>query len=64
MIGAHYDIPKHVVDTKEQHIRLVVRPVVPDNCTNWQVFDSDLQIVNFLQNEIEFSARNQSKLQS
>ena len=61
-IGAQYDIPKHVLDDKEQHIRLVVRPIVPDNCRNWQVFDSNEKIVNFLHNEVEFSAKNQSKL--
>ena len=61
-IGVHYDVPEHVED--KRHIRLVVRPVVPDNHTNWQVFDSDVQIVNFLQNEAEFSNRNQSKLQN
>ena len=34
-IGAQYDVPKHVVDKREQHIRLVVRPAIPDNHTNW-----------------------------
>ena len=39
-IGSQYDISKHVEDDKEKHIRVVVRPFVPDNCANWQVFDS------------------------
>ena len=41
-----------------------MRPIVPNNCANWQVFDFDVKIVNFLKNEAEFSTRNQSKLQS
>ena len=43
---------------------MVVRPAVPDNGTHWQVFESDEQIVSFLQNEVEFSDRNQSRLQN
>ena len=57
-IGAHYNTLEYVADKREQQIRIFVRPIVPDNCTNWQVFDSDVQIVNFLQNEAEFSTKN------
>lgn len=42
----------------------MVRPVVPNNKVKWQVFDSTQQIVKFLQEEVEFSAKNQSSLQS
>ena len=38
-------------------------PTITDNNTHWQVFDSDEQIVSFLQNEAKFSDRNQSRLQ-
>ncbi|MDF3686312.1 hypothetical protein, partial [Enterobacter hormaechei] len=48
---------------KKQKIKVVVRPAVPVNNTHWQVFESDEQIVSFLQNEAEFSERNQSRLQ-
>ncbi|KAH9310881.1 hypothetical protein KI387_025916, partial [Taxus chinensis] len=48
-----------IVDT----IKVVVRPAVLDNNTSWQVFENDQQIVNFLQEEAEFSARNQDKLE-
>ena len=34
-IGSHYDVPDHVEDKREQHIRLVVRPIVLDNHANW-----------------------------
>ena len=42
---------------------MVVRPAIPGNNTHWQVFESNEQIVSFLQNEAEFSDRNQSRLQ-
>ena len=50
-IVAHYDVPKHVEEKREKHIKLIVRLVVLDNHANWQVFDFDVQIVNFLQIE-------------
>ena len=50
-IGSQYDLLEHVEKEKEQHIKLVVRPVVLENCANWQVFDSDEQIVSLLQHE-------------
>lgn len=59
-IGTHYDIPEQVADDKEKQIRIFLRPIFLDNCTNWKVFDSNVQIVNFLQNEAKFSAKNQS----
>lgn len=40
----------------------MVRPAILDNYINWQVFESDAQIVSFLQNEVKFSDRNQSRL--
>ena len=33
-IGTQYDVPKYVVDAKEKHIRLVVRPNVLENFVN------------------------------
>lgn len=59
-----YDIPEHIAKNQEQHIRIIVHPDVPDNCTNWKVFDSNEKIVIFLQNEVDFFSKNQSKLQN
>ena len=61
-IGAQYDVPKHIEEEKEQHIRVVVRASIPDNCENWKVLDSNEHIVSFLQSEAKFSKRNQSRL--
>ena len=41
---------------------MVVRLAIPDNDTHWKVFESDEQIVSFLQNEVEFLDRNYSRL--
>ena len=57
-LGASYDVPKKNEDEKEKKIKVVVRPTILDNNTNWQVFDFALQIANFLQNEVEFLERN------
>ena len=32
-------------------VELLFRPSVPDNITNWRVFDDDQQIINFLHME-------------
>ena len=50
-IGASYDLPGNLEEEKKQQIKVVVRPAIPDNNTHWQVFESDEQIVSFLQNE-------------
>lgn len=34
-IGAQHDIPYHVVTEKEQQIKLVARPTMPNNQVNW-----------------------------
>ncbi|KAH9310961.1 hypothetical protein KI387_025996, partial [Taxus chinensis] len=63
-IGAAFDVVESIKSEKTQpHIKVVVRPAVPDNNTSWQVFENDQQIVNFLQEEAEFSTRNQDKLE-
>ena len=41
VVGASYDVPKILEAEKKQHIKVVVRPAIPDNNTNWQVFDSN-----------------------
>ncbi|KAH9296132.1 hypothetical protein KI387_039720, partial [Taxus chinensis] len=62
-IGAAFDVVENIKSEKPQpHIKVVVKPAVPDNNTSWQVFENDQQIVNFLQEEAEFSTRNQDKL--
>jgi hypothetical protein len=35
-------------------VELLFRPLVPDNVTNWRVFDDDQQIINFLHLEGNF----------
>jgi len=35
-------------------IELLFRPSVPDNVTNWRVFDDDQQIISFLHMEDTF----------
>ncbi|XP_057825751.1 uncharacterized protein LOC131037573 [Cryptomeria japonica] len=58
-VGAQYDIPnsiKRVCD--QQHIKIIIRPSIPDNNVNWQVFESDEQILQFLLEEDVFAASN------
>ena len=31
-------------------IELIFGPSIPDNITNWRVFDDDMQVLNFLTN--------------
>ncbi|KAH9306515.1 hypothetical protein KI387_010919, partial [Taxus chinensis] len=63
-LGAAFDVVESIKSEKTQpHIKVVVRPAVPDNNTSWQVFENDQQIINFLQEEAEFSLRNQDKLE-
>ena len=45
--------PNHQFTTEIRHM-----PAIPDNVKNWQVFDSDNQINNFLTLEEEFSSTN------
>lgn len=61
-MGASYDIPRSLEDEKRLKIKVVVRPTIPDNNINFQVFYFDAQIVSFLQNEEKFSNRNQLRL--
>ncbi|KAH9297386.1 hypothetical protein KI387_029068, partial [Taxus chinensis] len=63
-VGAMFDVVDNIRRGKTQpHIHVIVRPAVPDNNTSWKVFENDQQIVNFLQEEAEFSARNQDRLE-
>ncbi|KAH9306237.1 hypothetical protein KI387_010641, partial [Taxus chinensis] len=63
-VGATFDVVDSIKRNKGQpHIHVIVRPVVPDNNTCWKVFENDQQIINFLQEEAKFSARNQDKLE-
>ncbi|KAH9296663.1 hypothetical protein KI387_044243 [Taxus chinensis] len=63
-VGAMFDVVDNIRREKTQpHIHVIVRPAVPDNNTSWQVFENDQQIVNFLQEEAEFSTRNQDRLE-
>jgi hypothetical protein len=45
--------PNHQFTAEIRH-----RPAIPDNVKNWQVFDNDKQINNFLTLEEEFSSTN------
>ena len=47
--------PNHQFTTEIRH-----RPAIPNNVKNWQVFDSDNQINNFLTLEEEFSSTNEN----
>ena len=44
-IGASYDVPRDLEKKKEQKIKMVVTPAIPDNDIHWQVFESDEKIV-------------------
>ena len=35
-------------------VELIYRPSIPDNITNWRVFEDDEQIINFLHSEDTF----------
>ncbi|KAH9315536.1 hypothetical protein KI387_024163, partial [Taxus chinensis] len=59
-VRATFDVVDNIKREKMQpHVHVIVRLAVPDNNTSWQVFENDQQIVNFLQEEVEFSTRNQ-----
>ena len=63
-IGAQYDIPTKISRSKgKNHVKVIVRPPIPNNAESWQVFDFDQHIGNFLREEAEFSQPNQQKLQ-
>lgn len=57
-MGASYDIPKSLEDEKRWKVKVVIRPTILDNNINWQLVESDAQIVSFLQNEEKFLDRN------
>ena len=38
-------------------VELLFRPSVPNNITNWRVFDNDQQIINFLHMEATFQGK-------
>lgn len=62
-VGAQFDIPINIKrGCDEQHIKIIVRPSIPDNNINWQVFESDEQILQFLLEEDVFAASNQDRL--
>ena len=62
-MDAQFDIPTEInKENIQQHVKIVVRPPIPNNHTNWQVFDSDEQILSFLLEEDVFFVSNQDKL--
>ncbi|KAH9323292.1 hypothetical protein KI387_017931, partial [Taxus chinensis] len=64
VVGATFDVVDNITRERTQpHMHVIVRPAVPDNNTRWQVFENDQQIINFLQEEAEFSTRNQDRLE-
>ncbi|KAH9313618.1 hypothetical protein KI387_022245, partial [Taxus chinensis] len=64
VVGAAFDVVESIQKDKVQpNIHVIVRPSVPDNNVSWQVFENDQQIIHFLQEEVEFSAKNQEKLE-
>ena len=42
VVGAQFDVARNInKEHVQQHIKIIVRPSIPDNDVNWQVFDSD-----------------------
>ncbi|KAH9324241.1 hypothetical protein KI387_004419, partial [Taxus chinensis] len=63
-VGAAFHIVERIQQDKVQpNIHVIIRPSLPDNNVSWQVFENDQQIIHFLQEEAEFSAKNQEKLE-
>ena len=48
-------IPSEDFSPDRFSIELIFRPSIPDNTTNWRVFNDDLDIVNFLTYEGSYS---------
>jgi hypothetical protein len=46
--------PTEVLSPNSFSVELLFRPSVPDNITNWRVFDDDQQIISFLHMEETF----------
>jgi hypothetical protein len=44
-------IPPKYFTPNRFFVELVFRPFVPDNITNWRVFNDDVDIINFLSSE-------------
>ncbi|KAH9321932.1 hypothetical protein KI387_016571, partial [Taxus chinensis] len=61
-LGSQFSPAEEFVKGNTQHIKMVIKPSIPDNNTSWQVFDSDVQIIQFIQNEVEFSSSMQVDL--
>ena len=47
-------IPSAKFDPNAVSIELIYRPSIPDNVTNWKVFNDDEKIINFLTMEDTF----------
>lgn len=61
-LGAQFDIQGERNNIhRQQYVKVVVRLSILDNIVNWQAFDLDDQIANFLIEEVEFSNGNQHK---
>lgn len=52
-VVSNFDHVSSLLENKHS-VRVIVRPVVPDNDLNWQVFDNDEQIAMFIQQSCEF----------
>jgi hypothetical protein len=52
--GASKLFPIEGLSPNEFSIELLFRPSIPDNITNWRVFDDDQHIINFLHMEDTF----------
>ena len=51
---ASKNFPTEGISPNAFSIELLFRPSVPDNITNWRVFDNDLQVISFLHMEDTF----------
>lgn len=50
---------KSIKKKRNNHLKVTIRPIVPNNVESWQVFESNQHIVNFLREQVEFSQPNQ-----
>ena len=53
VIACTFEIPSHLKE-KDCKVEVIFRPSIPDNQDHWQFFDSDAQIIAFLQHSVNF----------
>jgi len=61
-IGSQFD-PITDLMVNNESVRVIVRPTIPDNDENWQVFENNFQVLSFLQQSGEFADQLQPKIE-